>query len=158
MTEASAIKAVFDRWRALFPSLAPGVEFTFEDVRKAEPDLTSPTASPFVHVAVTDADGELYTIGPTSPNTVGSNAVGSNKYSAFIEIDIAGPAGRGRGQVDGIADIIRQIYERQRFANDPGIGEHGVTAYVATSRRVTNPKDAGQVVRRKVLIPCDWYA
>ncbi len=139
MKSTEAHQAVLARWLARWPSRAPGVPWTFDNLGKPDGPILA-------RVAITSVGSEQHTLGPP----------GKRQWlrSELIDVRLTGPINQGRRQLDELAQHVREIYEGVRFGNRAG--ERGIVTYATTVNELKRDKESNQLWILSVVTPFDY--
>ena len=146
MTEPEMAAAIFKRFNDVFPAaalaaLGVAVPYAFENQPR-------PESTPFAYVEILDGDSEEWTIGPRA----------KVRREGTIVVRLTGAPDVGRKQLDLLAQVVRDVYERRHlYQPAPGPGEDGVALHAATVTVVRGDRDRDQLRVVNVGISFDWY-
>lgn len=140
MNKGQAVKAIQRRWLDQWPTLAPTVKFSLDNIAKAE-------GAYFARLAVVTGSSQQWTMGKT----------GTRKFqrTGFIDVRLSGPISEGRGKLDDLAQLVTDIYESVRFGKKAG--EHGVVTFATTPSELRKDKQAQQEWILSVVTPFEFY-
>lgn len=147
MTESDAHKALFKHWITQWPTkvggtqAAPTVPYALEDRA-----FTQPASGPFAQVEITNLDGDQATMAK----------VGNRRFlrSGFFDVRLFGVRGKGRGELDTLAEYVKQLFEATRIG-DPG--DEQITTYAASQRVLRDNKEYPDLRCVLVRVPFDYY-
>jgi hypothetical protein len=118
MTEAQALEAISARWAdptTGWPSLQPGIQWTFEN-------LKFDAADRWARVTVDCTSGRQASLGPAPNRRI--------ERRGRIFVQVFGPRGEGRAGVAALVESVRALFEAQQIAHPSG-GEP-LTTYAAS--------------------------
>ncbi len=140
MDHGQAVKAIQQRWLQFWPTAAPSVKYAFDNMVKSEGDF-------FARLFVKHATTEQWTFG---------NA-GNQQWrcSGYIDVRLSGPVNVGRGPIDDLFKVVRNIFQGKRF----GIraGEHGVVTHATTPGELVRDKQASQEWIMSAVTPFEYF-
>ncbi len=141
MDQLKADQAIFGRWAAMWPGLSGSVPYVFDNVTKPESSL-------FARVSIVSGQSVQWTMGPST---------GSRKWQrrGMIDVRLTGPINVGRGQLDELAQKVREIYEGARFGRQTG--EQGVVAFATTVGERRKDKDSSLLWVVSASTPFEFY-
>lgn len=140
MTEADAVKAIYQRWMTQWPTPSGNIPYVFDD------DVVDEVSGGFARVSITLTGDEQHTLGQT----------GARKYlrTGQVDVKLYGPANQGRGPLDALSAVVRGIYEGARFGATGT--EDGVVCY-ASSAKELRPESSAQFWCVQVTTPFEFF-
>jgi hypothetical protein len=141
MDAAEASQAIFQRWITMWPALSGSVPYSTDG------NVASEGAGYFARVAIVTDDTEQATLG----------RVGSRRWShdGLLEVRLSGPLGEGRGPVDALAELVREIYQGKRFGKTAR--ERGIVTHAMSTAPVRGGAQAKTRWTLLCTIPFDYF-
>jgi hypothetical protein len=148
VTPAEAHKAMLQAWIIGWPlkvggtQSAPTVPYGIDNRKIAQP-----TQPPFAIVEITNQDADQLTMG----------APGRRRFlrPGWIDVRLYGARDKGRGELDTLAEYVKEIYEAKRLG---GTATHyGVVTFATSVRELRDDREFPDLWCVLCRTPFEWH-